>query len=101
MIKRKAPSESHRTLGFHLNGDRTSTGHKRVMMEKIRLYSEAVDSSTLWKSEASLTYTAFYMKSIGYGTPAISLPYLTKSATTCKNPLSTVYCQKWESTGKR
>jgi hypothetical protein len=27
-IKRKSPSESHRTLGFHLNGDGTSTGHK-------------------------------------------------------------------------
>jgi hypothetical protein len=45
------------------------------MMDKIRLYSEAVDSSKLWKSEASLAYNAFYMKSIGYGTPATSLSY--------------------------
>jgi hypothetical protein len=45
------------------------------MMDKIRLYSEAVDSSKLWKSETSLAYNAFYMKNIGYGTPAISLSY--------------------------
>jgi hypothetical protein len=45
------------------------------MMDKIRLYSEAVDSSRLWKSEASLAYKAFYMKSIGYGTPAPYLSY--------------------------
>jgi hypothetical protein len=71
----RTPSESHRTLVFHLNGDGTSTGHKRVIMDKIRLYSEAVDSSKLWKSEASLVYNAFYMKSIGYGTPETSLSY--------------------------
>jgi hypothetical protein len=75
MIKCKSPPESHRTLGFHLNGDGTSTGHKHVMMDKIRLYSEAVDSSKLWKSEASLAYNAFYMKSIGYGTPSTSLSF--------------------------
>jgi hypothetical protein len=45
------------------------------MIEKIKLYSEAIDSSTLWKSEASLTYNTFYMKSIGYGTPVTSLSY--------------------------
>jgi hypothetical protein len=55
--------------------DGTSTGHKRVMMDKIRLYSEAVDSSKLWNNEAGLAYNAFYMKSIGYGTPATSLSY--------------------------
>jgi hypothetical protein len=53
----------------------TSTGHKRVMMDKIRLYSEAVDSSKLWKSEAILAYNAFYMKIIGYGTPSTSMSY--------------------------
>jgi hypothetical protein len=45
------------------------------MMDTIRLYSEAVDSSKLWKSEASLAYSTFYMKSIGYGTPETSLSY--------------------------
>jgi hypothetical protein len=74
-IKRKSPSESHRTLGFHLNGDGIPTGHKRVSMDKIRLYRKAVDSSRLWKSEASLAYNAFYMKSIGYGTPTTSMTY--------------------------
>jgi hypothetical protein len=63
-IKRKSPSESHRTLGFHLNGDGTSTGHKRVMMDKIGLYSEAVESSTICKSDVILAYKSFYMKSI-------------------------------------
>jgi hypothetical protein len=41
----------------------------------IRLYSEAVDSSKLCRSEASLAYNTFYMKSIGYGTSATSLSY--------------------------
>jgi hypothetical protein len=72
------------TLGFHLNEDGTST---RVMMDKIRLYSEAVNSSRLWKSEASLAYNAFYMKSIGYGTPATSLSY--QECDNMKNPSST------------
>jgi hypothetical protein len=45
------------------------------MMDKIRLYSEAVGSSKLWKSETSLAYNAFYMKSIGYGTPATLMSY--------------------------
>jgi hypothetical protein len=38
------------------------------------LYSEAIGSRTLWKSEASLAYNAFYMQS-RYGTPATSLSY--------------------------
>jgi hypothetical protein len=74
-IRRKSPSESHRTLGFHLNGDGTSTGHKNDMMDKIILYSEKVDSSRLLKSEASLVYNAFYMHSIGYRTPSTSMSY--------------------------
>jgi hypothetical protein len=45
------------------------------MMDKIRLYSYAVGISKLCKSEASLAYNAFYMNSIGYGTPATSLSY--------------------------
>jgi hypothetical protein len=45
------------------------------MMDKIRLYSEAVGRSKLWKSEARLAYNNFYMKSIGYRTPATSLSY--------------------------
>jgi hypothetical protein len=63
------------TLGFHLNGDGTSTGYKRVMIEKIKLHSKEIDSSTLWKSEASLAYNAFYMKIMVYGKPATSLSY--------------------------
>jgi hypothetical protein len=43
-IKRKAPSDSHRTLGFHLQGDGKSDSHKKVMQE-------------------------FYIPSIAYGTP--------------------------------
>jgi hypothetical protein len=45
------------------------------MMDKIRLYSETVDSRKLWKIEASLAYNDFYMKSIGYGTPSTRLSY--------------------------
>jgi hypothetical protein len=33
-IKKKAPSDSHGTLRFHLKGDRKSDSHKKVMCEK-------------------------------------------------------------------
>jgi hypothetical protein len=33
-VKRKAPAEGHRTLGFFITGNRTCTAHKKVMKEK-------------------------------------------------------------------
>jgi hypothetical protein len=30
-VKRKAPNEGHRTLGFFMTGDGTCTAHKKVM----------------------------------------------------------------------
>jgi hypothetical protein len=46
-IKRKAPSDSHRTLGFHLQGDGKTDSHKTVMREKAKAYGEAINGSLL------------------------------------------------------
>jgi hypothetical protein len=46
-IKRKAPSNSHRTLGFPLQGDGTPDSHKKVMREKAEAYGEAISGRLL------------------------------------------------------
>jgi hypothetical protein len=72
-VKRKAPTEGHRTLGFFMTGDRTCTAHKKVMTEKASLYATAIKHSSVWKGESGLDYNSFYLPSIGYGTPATIL----------------------------
>jgi hypothetical protein len=46
-IKRKTPTEGHRTLGFFVIGDGTSNEHKRVMKEKGMAYAMAIRNSNL------------------------------------------------------
>jgi hypothetical protein len=46
VIKRKAPTEGHRTLGFSMTGDGTSNEHKQVMKENGWI--------TQWRSETLL-----------------------------------------------
>jgi hypothetical protein len=46
-FKRKAVSQGHRTLGFHLCGDGTSRAHKKVMQEKAIKNGEVIKSSSL------------------------------------------------------
>jgi hypothetical protein len=46
-IKRKSPTEGHRTLGFFMTGDGTSNEHRRVMNEKGLSYAMAIRNSTL------------------------------------------------------
>jgi hypothetical protein len=46
-IKRKAATQGHRTLGFHLTGDGISSTHKKIIKCKAKEYSEAIISSTL------------------------------------------------------
>jgi hypothetical protein len=45
-IKRKSPTEGHRTLGFFMTGDGTSNAHRRVMKKK--------DWLMRWRSETVL-----------------------------------------------
>jgi hypothetical protein len=72
-IKRKAPEEGHRTLGFHLEGDGTSIAHKKVIMDKAVLYGEAIIHSKLRRGEIGMAQNSFYMPRLAYGTPATSL----------------------------
>jgi hypothetical protein len=72
-IKRTAPDEGNRTLGFHLSGDGTSTAHKKVMTDKLVLYCEAIAKSTLKQGESGMTYHSFYMHIMAYGTPTNSI----------------------------
>jgi hypothetical protein len=72
-VKRKAPEEGHRTLGFKISGDGKCTAQKKAMKEKAILFGEAIISSTMWKGESAMTYNASYMSSLGYGTPTTTL----------------------------
>jgi hypothetical protein len=74
-IRRKAPTEGHRTLGFFMTGDGTSNEHKRVMKEKWLAYAMAIRNSTLQRGECSMVYGAYYLPSLAYGTPATALSY--------------------------
>jgi hypothetical protein len=74
-IKRKAVNQGHRTLGFHLTVDGTSTAHKNIMMIKSKGYSEAIISGSLQRGESAMAYNSYYMASISYGTAATSLTY--------------------------
>jgi hypothetical protein len=72
-VKRKAPNEGHRTLGFFMTGDGTCTAHKKVVTEKASLYATAIQRSSVLKGDSGLAYNSFYLPSIGYGTPATTL----------------------------
>jgi hypothetical protein len=74
-IKRKAPIEGHRTLGFSMTGDGTSNEQKRVMKEKGLAYAMAIRNSNLQRGECSMAYGAYYLPSLAYGTPATTLSY--------------------------
>jgi hypothetical protein len=70
-IKRKAPDEVRRTLGFFMTGDDTCSAHKKVMTEKASLYATAIQRISVWKGESGLAYNS--LPSLGYGTPATTL----------------------------
>jgi hypothetical protein len=71
-VKRKSQEEGHRTLGFQISGDGKCNAQKKTMKEK-SIYGEAIYSSTMWRGESSMAYNAFYMSSLGYGTPSTTL----------------------------
>jgi hypothetical protein len=74
-IKRKSVNQGHRTLGFHLTGDGTSSAHKKIMNIKAKGYSEAITSGSLQRGEIAIAYNSYYMASIYYGTAETSLTY--------------------------
>jgi hypothetical protein len=63
-IKRKAPSDSHRTIGFDLQGNGKTDSHKKVMREKADSYGEAIRGSILKRGESSIAYKCYCMRSI-------------------------------------
>jgi len=63
-VKRKAVSQGHRTLGFHLCGDGVSGAHKNVMQEKAMKYGEAIMSSSLKRGECAMANNSCYMASL-------------------------------------
>jgi hypothetical protein len=69
-VKRKAPEEGHRRIGFQISGDGKCIAQKKATKEKAILFGEAIRSSTLWRGESGMAYNAFYMPRLGYGTPA-------------------------------
>jgi hypothetical protein len=79
-IKRKSSDQGHRTLGFYLTGDGTSSAHKKIMLNKGVVYAEAITNSTLKLGKFSIAYGAYYTPSMDNGTPA---SYLTTNE--CEN----------------
>jgi hypothetical protein len=55
-IKREAPSDSHRTLGFHLQGNEKTDSHNKVMRKKAEAYGEAIRGSILKRGDSSTAY---------------------------------------------
>jgi hypothetical protein len=59
-VKRKAPEEGHRTLGFQISGDGKCIAQKKAMKEKSILFVEAIRSSTMWRGESGMAYNSFF-----------------------------------------
>jgi hypothetical protein len=74
-IKRKSPSDSHRNVCFHLQGDGKTDSHKKVMRGKAEAYGEAISGSLLQRGESSTAYNCYYMLSIAYDTPATTFSF--------------------------
>jgi hypothetical protein len=74
-IKRKAPSDSHRTLVFHLQRNEKTDSHKKEMREKSESFGEAIRGSIPKRGESSTVYNCYYMPSIAYSTPATTLSF--------------------------
>jgi hypothetical protein len=72
-VNRKSPEEGHITLGFQISGDGKRIAQKKAMKEKAILFGEATRDSTIWRGESGMAYNSFYMPSLGYGTPAMTL----------------------------
>jgi hypothetical protein len=61
IVRRKAPNEVHRTLGFFMTGDGTCSSYKKEMTEKASLYATHIQRSSVWKGESGLAYNSFYL----------------------------------------
>jgi hypothetical protein len=72
-VKRKAVEGGHRTLGFHMSGDGKCEAHKKLMIDKALLYSNAIRNITMWRGESAVAYNSFYMPILGYGVPETTL----------------------------
>jgi hypothetical protein len=72
-IKSKTPEAGHRTLGFHMTGDSTSSAHKKVIKENAVLFGESIMGSSIWRSESAVVYNSFYLPSLGCGMCATTL----------------------------
>jgi hypothetical protein len=72
-LKRKAPNEGHRTLGFFMTGYSKCSARKKVMTEKASLYATDIHCSSVWKGGPGLAYNSLYLHSLGYGTPSTTL----------------------------
>jgi hypothetical protein len=72
-VKRKAPEEGHKALGFQISGDGKCNAQKKATKDKAVLYVEAIWSSTIWRGESDMACNSFYMPSMGFGTPDTTL----------------------------
>jgi hypothetical protein len=97
-IKRKASSNSHRTLGFHVQGDGKPYSHKKVMREKSEAYGDAISGSLLQRGGSSTAYNIYFMPRIAYGMPVTKLSF--KECDDLKKPLVNAILPKMGITSK-
>jgi hypothetical protein len=71
-VKRKAPEEGHRTLGFKISGDGKCIAKKKEMKEKAIYLEKRLGVAQCGAAKAAW-HTTFYMPSLVYGTPATTL----------------------------
>jgi hypothetical protein len=74
-IKRKSPTEGHRTLGLCMTSDGTSSEHTRVMVEKGVKYATAIRNSMMQRRECSMACDVYYISRLAYSTPATTVSY--------------------------
>jgi hypothetical protein len=56
-----------------MSGDEKCEAHKKLMIDKALLYSNAIRNSNMWRGESAVAYNSFYMPSLGYGVSATTL----------------------------
>jgi hypothetical protein len=56
-----------------MSGDGKCEDHKKVMIDKALLYSNAIHISTMWRGESAVAYNYLFMPSLAYGLPETTL----------------------------
>jgi hypothetical protein len=93
-FKIKAVNQVHRTLGFHLTGDGTSTAHKKIMKKKQK--DIANQSSAAACNGAKVPWRTICITWQSYHTAQQLPPLPSKSVRKYSDQSLTQFSRKWE-----